>query len=68
MKPEAVIMSDAEVAKLFRISLCTLQRRMRDGFPDGELDIGKGATHYMLGGRRWWVRDSVEALARRAAA
>ena len=68
MKTDAVIMSDAEVAKLFRISLCTLQRRMREGFPEGELDIGKGAKHYMLGGRRWWVRDSVEELARSAAA
>lgn len=61
------IMSDAEVASFFRVSLCTLQRRMRDGFPSWELDISK-ATHYNLGNRRWWLRKSVEELARGAAA
>ena len=57
------IMTDAEVAALFGISKATLQRRVRAERPvPGELDLNR-AEPQVVGGRRFWVRTRVEALA-----
>lgn len=61
MSEASPIMTDKEVAALFRISLDTLQRKMREGFGEDETDLNK-AEPQMLGRRRWWSRKKVEAL------
>lgn len=54
-------MHDDEVAKLARMNVATLQRKMKHGFAAGELDLRR-AEPYTLGGRRVWSRRRVEAL------
>jgi len=56
-----IIMTDAEVAKMFHLSTYSLQRKMREGFRADETDLSK-ARHECVGRRRWWYRPSVEAL------
>lgn len=58
---ESDIMTDAEVAKLVHLSLCTFQRRMRTGFKPGEIDFTK-AKPMVNGDRRFWLREDVEAV------
>ena len=55
------IMTDADVAKIVRLSLCCFQRRMRTGFKTGELDLRK-ARPVVMGKRRWWLRADVERV------
>ena len=55
------IMSDAEVAKLVHLSLDRFQRRMRDGFEQGEFDF-RQADPTVMGGRRVWLRADVERI------
>ena len=55
------IMTDADVAKIVRLSLCCFQRRMRTGFKPGELDLYK-ADPVVMGGRRVWLRADVERI------
>ena len=55
------IMTDEQVAKLARLSLCTFQRKMRDGFASGELDWNR-ARPMVNGGRRTWLRSDVEKV------
>ena len=61
MSADNRIMTDAEVAALFGISTKTLQRRVRSPIP-GEIDPNR-AEPQIIGGRRFWVRDKIEALA-----
>lgn len=61
MKPEKPIMTDAEVAEFFGVSVRTLQRRAKNP-KDGELRLAN-AVHAVVGGRRFWVRESVMRLA-----
>ncbi len=58
---EEDIMTDEQVAKLARLSLCTFQRKMRDGFASGELDWNR-ARPMVNGGRRTWLRSDVEKV------
>ena len=58
---ECDILTDADVAKLAHLSLCTFQRRMKDGFKPGELDFTK-ARPMVNGGRRFWLRSDVERI------
>lgn len=60
MSADNRIMTDAEVAALFGISK-TLQRRVRSPI-SGEIDPNRAEPH-IIGGRRFWVREKVEALA-----
>ena len=55
------IMSDADVAKLVCLSLDRFQRRMRDGFEQGEFDF-RQADPTVMGGRRVWLRADVERI------
>ena len=57
MKP---IMTDAEVAEFFGMSVRTLARRVQKP-KDGELRL-VDAEHAVVGGRRFWVRDSLMKL------
>jgi hypothetical protein len=61
MSADNRIMTDAEVAELFGISTKTLQRRVRRP-AKGEIDLNR-AEPGVIGGRRFWVRSKVEALA-----
>ena len=61
MSADSRIMTDAEVAALFGVSTKTLQRRVRRPVP-GEIDLNR-AEPGTVGGRRFWVRAKVEALA-----
>lgn len=61
MITEKDIMTDAQVAKLAHISLCTFQRRMQTGFKTGELDFTQ-ARPMVNGGRRFWLRSDVEKV------
>lgn len=61
MSADNRIMTDAEVAALFGISTKTLQRRVRSPI-SGEIDPNRAEPH-IIGGRRFWVRENVEALA-----
>lgn len=61
MSADNRIMTDAEVAELFGISTKTLQRRVRRP-ANGEIDLNR-AEPGVIGGRRFWVRSKVEALA-----
>lgn len=61
MKPEKPIMTDAEVAEFFGVSVRTLQRRAKNP-KDGELRL-TNAVHAVVGGRRFLVRESVMRLA-----
>ena len=61
MKPEKPIMTDAEVAEFFGVSVRTLQRRAKNP-KDGELRL-TDAVHVVVRGRRFWVRESVMRLA-----
>ncbi len=63
MKQPAEIMIDKEVAAYFRVSLWTLQKRMRDGFKPGEIDLNQAEPRVVCG-RRFWMREKVEKLAR----
>lgn len=55
------IMTDAEVASLFGIATKTLQRRVKKP-QAGEINLND-AKPQIVGGRRFWVRSRVEALA-----
>lgn len=57
----ADILNDSQVAKLLDISLDTLQKRMRDGFKTGELDLTQ-ARPMVVGGMRRWFRADVEKV------
>lgn len=61
MSADPRIMTDAEVAALFGISTKTLQRRVRSPL-SGEIDLNR-AEPGIIGGRRFWVREKIEALA-----
>lgn len=61
MKPEKPIMTDAEVAEFFGVTVRTLQRRVKTP-KAGELDLNK-AEPTVFGGRRFWLRANVERLA-----
>ena len=61
MSADNRIMTDADVAAFFGIAKATLQRRMRRPVP-GEIDLSR-AEPQVVGGRRFWVRTRVEALA-----
>lgn len=61
MSEDNRIMTDAEVAAFFGISKATLQRRVRRPIP-GEIDLNSAGPQ-TIGGRRFWVRSKVEALA-----
>ena len=61
MSANGEIMTDADVAAFFGIAKATLQRRMRRPVP-GEIDLSK-AEPGTIGGRRFWVRAKVEAVA-----
>lgn len=54
MKP---IMTDAEVAEFFGMSVRTLARRVQKP-KAGELRL-VDVEHAVVGGRRFWVRDSL---------
>lgn len=62
MSSPSPIMTDEEVASLFRISVDTLQRKMRVGFDKGETDL-RLAKPERLARRRWWLRSRVYELA-----
>lgn len=55
------ILTDAQVAKLAGIALCTFQRRMTTGFLPGELDWN-AARPMTFGRRRFWLRADVEKV------
>lgn len=57
----ADIMTDADVAKLARLSVDAFQRSLRDGIKAGELDWMQ-AKPMMHGGRRRWLRADVERV------
>lgn len=61
MRANGEIMTDADVAAFFGIAKATLQRRVRRPVP-GELDLNRAGPQ-VVGGRRFWVRTRVEALA-----
>ena len=55
------ILCDADVAELARISVDRFQRRMRDGFEQGEFDF-RQADPVKMGKRRVWLRADVERI------
>lgn len=55
------VMTDAEVAAFFGIPKRTLQRRVISP-RKGEINPNDAEPRY-LGGRRFWLREKVEALA-----
>lgn len=55
------VMFDKDVAEFFGISLRTLQNRMLRPVP-GEINL-HDAQPAKVGGRRFWLRSSVEKLA-----
>jgi hypothetical protein len=57
------ILTDADVAKLAHLSLCTFQRRMQKGFKPGEIDFTQ-ARPMRNGDRRFWLREDVEKVIR----
>jgi len=57
------ILTDADVAKLAHLSLCTFQRRMQKGFKPGEIDFAQ-ARPMRNGDRRFWLREDVEKVIR----
>ena len=61
MITESDTMTDADIAKLFGISLDRFQRKMRNGFAPGELDFRR-ANPTVMGGRRVWLRADVERV------
>lgn len=60
-KEERTVWDDADVAEFFGISKATLQRRARRPVA-GEIDPND-AKPGVIGGRRFWLRDNVLALA-----
>lgn len=60
-KEERTVWDDADVAEFFGISKATLQRRARSPVA-GEIDPND-AKPGVIGGRRFWLRDNVLALA-----
>ncbi len=60
---ESDILTDADVAKLAHLSLCTFQRRMQKGFKPGEIDFAQ-ARPMRNGDRRFWLREDVEKVIR----
>lgn len=60
-KEERTVWDDADVAEFFGISKATLQRRARRPVA-GEIDPND-AKPGIIGGRRFWLRDNVLALA-----
>lgn len=56
------VMHDAEVAEFFGINKRTLQRRVLNPVR-GEIDLND-AHPQVVGGRRYWLRENVERLAR----
>ena len=60
-KEERTVWDDADVAEFFGINKKTLQRRVRHPVA-GEIDPND-ADPGVIGGRRFWVRDKVLALA-----
>ena len=61
MLTENDIMTDAQVAKLAHVSLCTFQRRCKTGFKPGEIDF-LAADPLKNGDRRFWLRSDVERV------
>lgn len=61
MAPESPIMTVAEVADFFGVSVRTIYRRMSKP-KAGELKLAD-AVHATVGGRLFFVRESVLALA-----
>lgn len=55
------IMNDEQVARLLRVSVRTLRRRLDSAPPPGEIDIRKAAPE-KFGSRRFWHRSEVEKL------
>lgn len=55
------IMTDAEVAAFFRVSVRLIQRRLRCP-KAGEVDFRR-ASPLKIGGRRFWLREEVYRLA-----
>ena len=58
------IMTDEDVADLLKVSLDMFQRRCRDGWQPGELDI-MAAQPVIVGGMRRWFREDVERVIRK---
>lgn len=63
MKPED-IMTDKQVAKLLHLSTEVFQRKCRDGFAEGEIDL-LAAQPITLGKSRRWFREEVERVLRK---
>ena len=55
------IMNDEQVARLLRVSVRTLRRRLDAPPPPGEIDIRRAAPE-KFGSRRFWLRSEVEKL------
>jgi len=60
---ESDILTDADVAKLAHLHICTFQRRMQNGFNPGEIDFTQ-ARPMRNGDRRFWLREDVERVIR----
>jgi hypothetical protein len=58
------IMTDEDVADLLKVSLDMFQRRCREGWQKGELDI-MAAQPVIVGGMRRWFREDVERVIRK---
>ena len=56
------IMFDRDVAKMFGISVRTLQRRL-DKPVEGELDLNDAGPE-TVGGRRFWLREEIVRVVR----
>ena len=56
------IMFDRDVAKMFGISVRTLQRRLENPV-DGELDLNDAGPE-IVGGRRFWLREEIVRVVR----
>ncbi|MBR4258536.1 MAG: hypothetical protein IKQ17_05860 [Kiritimatiellae bacterium] len=56
------IMFDRDVAKMFGISVRTLQRRMEKPVA-GELDLNDAGPE-TVGGRRFWLREEIVRVVR----
>lgn len=60
-KDPSPLMTDEDVASLLNVKMRTFRKRIKDGPPDGEIDIRK-AEPQKFGGRRFWLRSKVESV------
>ena len=61
MITSADILTDAQVARLAGFKTDTFQRRIKNGFKPGELDLMQ-AKPWSNGRRRFWFRPDVEKI------